>query len=65
MTEGSFPPNTSALFQTYDLSPQECLFIDDLERNVAAAKTLGMQGIVFDGSAEHLRETLKNMDIDI
>ena len=53
------------LFQTYDLSPQECLFIDDLERNVAAAKTLGMQGIVFDGSAEHLRETLKNMDIDI
>jgi putative hydrolase of the HAD superfamily len=30
-----------------DLSPADCLFIDDLEQNVAAARALGMSGVQF------------------
>lgn len=35
------------LFNRYNLKPQECLFIDDLPKNVAAAKSSGMQGFIF------------------
>lgn len=35
------------LFDKYDLTPEECVFIDDLEKNVEAARGLGMKGIVF------------------
>lgn len=35
------------LFEKYNLIPNECVFIDDLEKNIEAAKKEGMQGIVF------------------
>ena len=35
------------LFETYDLKPEECVFIDDLQRNIDAAEALGMKGILF------------------
>lgn len=35
------------LFTTYSLTPDECVFIDDLPENIAAAKNAGMHGIVF------------------
>lgn len=35
------------LFSEYSLVPEECLFIDDHRENIAAAKKLGMKGIVF------------------
>lgn len=41
----------------YRLAPEECLFIDDMERNVAAAKRAGMQGELFSGSFEQIRKT--------
>lgn len=35
------------LMSRYDLKPEECVFIDDTERNIVAAKELGMHGIVY------------------
>ena len=33
------------LFETYQLSPQECFFLDDRLENIEAAKELGMDGV--------------------
>lgn len=35
------------LYEKYGLVPEECLFIDDLEENIAVGKKFGMKGIVF------------------
>ena len=45
------------LLDRYQLKADECLFIDDNPNNVAAAKGMGMQGIVFNG-AEDLRKKI-------
>lgn len=45
------------LLDRYRLKAEECTFIDDNADNVAAAKALGMTGIVFTG-AEKLRKQL-------
>lgn len=45
------------LLDRYHLKAEECLFIDDNPDNVAAAKGMGMQGIVFNG-AEDLRKMI-------
>lgn len=37
------------LCDTYGLQPSECIFIDDMQANVEAARALGMAGVVFDG----------------
>ncbi|MFA5075249.1 MAG: HAD family phosphatase, partial [Candidatus Babeliales bacterium] len=41
------PAIYNALFKTYNLIPDECLFIDDMEINIQGGKALGMDGIVF------------------
>lgn len=46
------------LFQTYSLNPEECFFIDDLERNIEAGKALGMEGIVFTGDIEEVKKAV-------
>ena len=38
-----------ALFDKFDLTPANCIFVDDLPLNVEAAQNAGMQGIVFTG----------------
>ena len=43
---------------TLDLAPQQCLFIDDQERNVRAARTMGMPAHLYQGAA-HLRRELR------
>lgn len=45
------------LLDRYQLKADECLFIDDNPDNVAAAKGMGMLGIVFNG-AEDLRKKI-------
>jgi len=40
------------LLGKYNLKPEECLFIDDLEVNVRAAKLLGIKGLITFGSQE-------------
>ena len=47
------------LFQTYDLKPEECFFIDDLEKNIRAAKEAGMDGIIFTGSIDEVKEKIE------
>ena len=37
------------LIDKYRLVPEECIFIDDREANLAAARKLGFQTILFDG----------------
>lgn len=46
------------LLDRYGLKAEECIFVDDNPDNVAAARALGMEGIVFHG-AEDLRKQLK------
>jgi putative hydrolase of the HAD superfamily len=42
------------------LKPEECLFIDDSEKNVIAAKEIGMQGLIF-RTFEDFKEQLENI----
>ena len=42
------------LLSKYNLNPEECVFIDDRKDNVDAAKALGMEGIIYPGSAQEL-----------
>ena len=46
------------LLSKYNLTPEECVFIDDRKDNVDAAKALGMNGIVYPGSAQELASIL-------
>ena len=48
------------LLQRYDLNSNECVFIDDLEENIKAARELGINGIVFK-NFEQAKEELNNM----
>ncbi len=46
------------LCDTYGLNPAECIFIDDMQANVEAARACGMAGVVFDGDWEKVRRKL-------
>jgi putative hydrolase of the HAD superfamily len=51
------------LMENYSLIPEESLFIDDLERNVKAAESVGMKGLVTYGSQEISKEIKKALDL--
>ncbi len=48
------------LISRYNLIPEECVFIDDVNDNVNAAKELGMSGICFD-NYERVKGELDNL----
>lgn len=52
------------LLKTYNLTAEECLFIDDLEVNIAAGKALNIDGIVCDNHTHVVQElrALKVLD---
>ena len=50
------------LFDRYHITPGNALFIDDREKNEAAAQKLGMRGIVFQ-SPEQLRKELVELNL--
>lgn len=52
------------LLDRYGLVPGECVFIDDVELNVQAARDAGMEGIVFTGYEEACR-VLGNMGVTL
>ena len=52
-----------ALAEKYGLKFEECVFIDDVEENVNAARSFGMQGIVFTGY-EDACEKLRALGVD-
>jgi epoxide hydrolase-like predicted phosphatase len=47
------------ILEKYSLMANECLFIDDIEKNVKTAESLGMKGIFTDGSLEISNEIEK------
>jgi putative hydrolase of the HAD superfamily len=44
------------LLDRYHLVPEECIFLDDLEKNIEAARKIGMKGIVFQSYGQALEE---------
>lgn len=53
------PEIYQALLDTYGLKPEECVFLDDRPQNIEAARKAGMEGIVFTGFKEAVRELEK------
>lgn len=47
------------LFNRFDLKPEDCFFIDDLEENIKTGKFLGMDGIVFTGDIEAVKNSIE------
>lgn len=47
------------LFDTYSLKPSECFFIDDCVENIIAARSLGMDGIIFTGDTEAVKAAIR------
>ena len=43
------------LCERYGLNAADCLFVDDMERNVEGARRAGMRGYVYDGNVDALR----------
>lgn len=57
-----------ALFEKFSLNPSECIFIDDLQRNIDGGIACGMDGIVFSPSFEDvsvLKDKLRNKGVKI
>ncbi|MDD6340530.1 MAG: HAD family phosphatase [Butyrivibrio sp.] len=51
------------LIRMYDIVPQNAIFIDDLERNIEAARSLGINGVVFksyEDASRQVEEICKN-----
>lgn len=46
------------LLREFNLKADECLFIDDSEKNILGAEKAGIKGYLFDGDAEKLRDYL-------
>lgn len=44
------------------LEPSQCLFVDDLYDNVCAAKTCGINGVVFDGTSQCVIDALAKLN---
>lgn len=53
------------LFETFDLKPEECFFIDDSPGNIDGAFAVGMQGAVFFGDMKRLRRELRDAGIPV
>ena len=56
------PKIYQALLNNYSLNPEESIFIDDMEENIAGAKVLGIDGIVCKNH-DYVLEELKNKGI--
>ena len=50
-------------FRRFQLKPEECFFIDDLQLNIDGARACGMDGYCFaDGDIKRLTEVLENLE---
>ena len=53
-------------FQKFDLKPEECFFVDDLQLNIDGAKACGMDGYCFaDRNLERLKVRLTGLAADM
>ncbi len=58
------PEIYKVLFNTFNLDPAECFFIDDMPENIEGAATLGMKGHCFDhGNVAVLHKVLEQAKI--
>lgn len=58
-TAGHIKPNAEIfehLISTYSIDRSETMFIDDSEKNIEGARAVGIEGYLFDGNAQKLRE---------
>ncbi len=46
------------LLNKFDLRAEDCIFIDDSDKNIAGAKALGIEGYLFDGDSQKLKKYL-------
>lgn len=51
------------LIETYNLVPEECVFLDDLQRNLNAAAAFGIHTILFQNQAQ-AKEELKKLGVN-
>ncbi len=61
----SLKPDQRIYFEAcrrFEVSPKECIFIDDRFENVQAAQSIGMYGIAF-ASADQLAAELKRANL--
>lgn len=55
-----------ALYEKFSLNPEECYFIDDVQKNIDGARSTGMDGhCYYHGEIEILKEALKEKGIEI
>ncbi len=47
------------ILKKYNLNPAETFFIDDNEKNILGAKSVGISGYLFDGNTEKLKKAIK------
>ena len=52
-------------FEKFSLNPEECFFIDDRADNIEAGRKLGMEGFVYGGEAQPLREALRGAGVSL
>lgn len=53
------PEIFSALFERFSLVPEECIFIDDSEKNIEGAKKAGMHGVVYTSREQAIEDVEK------
>lgn len=49
------------LCKKFGITPNEAIFVDDSEKNINSAREFGLQGYLFDGDAEKLKEYLSQV----
>ena len=49
------------LLSKYNLSREECIFVDDNKANITGAEKAGIKGYLFDGDAEKLRTAISEI----
>lgn len=50
------------LFQKYQLVPSECFFLDDKKKNIDSAKSLGMEGFIYNYNVDKIEGIIKQID---
>ena len=53
------------LFNTFNIKPDECFFIDDKKENVDVGKIFGMNGFVLNNNIEELISSMKDNNINL